>query len=95
MGWATFSRINFNPRGEVLTRGMSKTAKFHRGILADSLGPSIKQLQRPKWLLLLPFAGFLPLRSALLTGSQLPNVSFLPKAHPGLTQPQRLEAERK
>lgn len=36
-GMATFSRINFNPRGEVLTRGMSKMAKFHRGILADSL----------------------------------------------------------
>lgn len=85
-GMATFSRINcFNQRGEVLTRGMSKTAEFHPGILAISPGTSIRRFQGLRLLLLVPFAGLLPLGSALIiTGSELPSASFLPRVHPGL-----------
>ena len=74
---------------------MSKTAEFHPGILAVSLGTSIKQFQRLKLLLPLPFAGLLPFSPVVVTGSEPPTASFLPKAHPGITEPQRLEAEKK
>lgn len=67
-GLATLSRINsFSERVIVLTRGTSKAAEFQLGILEISLGTRFKQFQslRLLLLLLLPFAGLLPLGSAL------------------------------
>lgn len=66
-GLATLSRINsLGERVIVLTRGTSEAAEFQLGILEISLGTRIKQFQSLRLLLLLlPFAGLLPLGSAL------------------------------
>lgn len=70
-GPATLSRINsFGERVIVLTRGASKAAEFQLGILEISLGTRFKQFQSLRLLLLLlPFAGLLPLGSALTVTS--------------------------